>query len=255
MKYDAYVARLYDSYVNATFDIDFFLHETKEIGGEVLELMSGTGRVSVTLIKAGVKLTCVDHSPVMLSVLRKKLERGNSTASVRHMDVRNLDLGVKFNLIFIPFHSFSELLTESDQIKTLAGIYNHLTVAGRFICTLHNPHVRMKRVDGLLRLLRRCVLEDNGELLVWGIETLDRTRGIVNSLQIFEEYDAGGVMRQRRLFELQFCPLTRDEFEDLARSAGFRVVSLYGDYSYSVFKGETSPFMIWVLEKFTRESG
>ncbi len=64
MKFNDYgpVANLYDIYVPATFDFDFFINETTKSKGEVLELMSGTGRVSIPLLEAGVKLTCVDLS-------------------------------------------------------------------------------------------------------------------------------------------------------------------------------------------------
>ena len=48
-----YIADLYDIYVPVTFDIDFFVKETKRSSGEVLELMSGTGRVSIPLLEAG----------------------------------------------------------------------------------------------------------------------------------------------------------------------------------------------------------
>lgn len=70
-----YVADLYDVYVPATFDIDFFLKETGQTSGEVLELMSGTGRVSIPLLEAGVKLTCVDLSARSNEILEKKLKQ------------------------------------------------------------------------------------------------------------------------------------------------------------------------------------
>ena len=44
-------------------------------------------------------------------------------------------------------------------------------------------------------------------------------------------------------------PLSRGEFEELARSAGFSVTALFGDYSYSEFREDTGPFMLWVLER------
>jgi len=249
VKYDAYMAKLYDTHVNTAFDVPFFLNETKGVSGKVLELMSGTGRVSIPLIEAGVQLTCVDNSPEMLAVLREKLAERSLSASVRQMDVRNLDLGKQFELAFIPLHSFSELLTESDQLKTLAGIYDHLTKGGRFICTLRNPPVILERVDGLIRLQRRRELENKGELFVWGLQTLDQAKRIVRHLQFYEEYDASGVMQRRTLQEIQFCLLNRDEFEELAKSVGFRVTALYGDYSHSEFREDTSPFMLGVLEK------
>src|SRR5512138_2813426 len=105
------IASLYDIYVPATFDIDFFLNETKKSTGEVLELMSGTGRVSIPLLEAGVKLTCVDISSESNAVLRKKLSQKGLQADVYDMDVCALDLPKQFSMVIIPFHSFAHLVS------------------------------------------------------------------------------------------------------------------------------------------------
>ena len=63
------VAELYDAYVTTDFDVAFFLTEAHG-AKHVLELMSGTGRLSLPLIRAGARLTCVDNSPEMLAILR-----------------------------------------------------------------------------------------------------------------------------------------------------------------------------------------
>ncbi len=246
----ARIADLYDTYVRADFDIPFFLSETRKTSGEVLELMSGTGRVSLPLVEAGVRLTCVDVSPEMLARLRDKLEKRKLAASVYQIDVRELNLQKQFDLIFIPFHSFAELLSPSDQRKTLACIRNHLSAAGHFICTLHNPAVRLKRVDGQLRLWGNYSLENRqGTLLFWGLENHDADTRMVNGVELFEEYDANGIMRAKRMVELHFRIVEKREFENLAASVGFKVAALYGDYAYAEFQDETSPFMIWVLYK------
>ena len=164
------------------------------------------------------------------------------------MDVRSLDLSKQFELAFVPLRSFSELLTEADQMKTLTGIHDHLTEGGRFICTLQNPPVRRETVDGRLRLWRKRGL-GQGKLLVWGLQTLDADGRSVSCEQFFEEYDASGVMERRTLQELHYRLTESDEFAALARSAGFRVVSLYGGYTYSVFEQDASPDQVWVLEK------
>ncbi|UCC64193.1 MAG: class I SAM-dependent methyltransferase [Anaerolineae bacterium] len=246
----ARIADLYDVYVQTTFDISFFLNEAKKSAGEVLELTSGTGRVSIPLVEAGIHLTCVDSSPEMLAILREKLDRRGLSASVHRMDIRQLALGRRFDLIIIPFHSFAELLSPSDQRRTLVGIYDHLSESGRFICTLHNPPVRLRPADGRLRLRGRCSLEsDGGTLLLWGLETYDPEEGVVNGLQFFETYDPDGVMRSRRVLETRFRLLQKAGFEELVCAAGFEVVALYGDYAYAEFQEDKSPFMIWVLQK------
>lgn len=249
INYDA-VADLYDHYVQITLDVPFFVKEAGKVSGEVLELMAGTGRVSLPLIDAGVRLTCVDNSAEMLARLRAKLEERGLSAEVLQMDVRQLALGKKFAMVFIPFHSFSELLGEEEQYKVLAGVYTHLTDAGHFICTLHNPEVRRRRIDGQLRLWGKHPLDGRGDkLLLWGLEKIDSGTGIVEGVQLIELYDRNGVMQSRRLMETRFCLPDRDEFEAFARSAGFRIVNLYGDYSYAAFDQRSSPFMIWVMEK------
>ncbi len=244
------VADLYDSYVQTTLDVPFFLDHARKASGEVLELMSGTGRVSLPLIEAGERLTCVDASHDMLAVLREKLAKKKLVAPVYEMDVRELNLSKRFDLIFIPFHSFAELLTVSDQRKTLDRVREHLTDHGRFICTLHNPSVRLKRVDGQLRLWGNHPLANGcGTLLFWGMENYDPDTRIVNGIEFFEEYDPRGILRAKRMVELRFRIVQKNEFADLARTAGFKVAELYGDYDCSEFRDETSPFMIWMLEK------
>ncbi|HSN68315.1 MAG TPA: class I SAM-dependent methyltransferase, partial [Thermoanaerobaculia bacterium] len=56
--YDS-VAALYDAYITTDFDVAFFADEVRRSRGPVLELMSGTGRLSIPLIEAGAELTCV----------------------------------------------------------------------------------------------------------------------------------------------------------------------------------------------------
>ncbi|RIK74376.1 hypothetical protein DCC62_15450 [candidate division KSB1 bacterium] len=56
------IAEIYDVYVTANYDIPFFLSEIKPVQGPILELMAGTGRLSLPLIESGAKLTCVDSS-------------------------------------------------------------------------------------------------------------------------------------------------------------------------------------------------
>ena len=244
-----YVADLYDIYVPATFDIDFFITETKKTSGEVLELMSGTGRISIPLIEAGVKLTCVDLSAGLNAILEDKLQKMGLKADVYQMDVCELELQKKFDMVIIPFSSFAHITSPDDQRKALAHIRQHLIPGGIFICTLGNPKLRQKAVDGQLRLFRTYPLPDTqGQLLLWISEDIsDDDEQVVEAMQLYEEYDAKGVLQSKRLLELHFRLSKKDEFEELAKAAGFKVKALYGDYTYSEFSDD-SPAMIWFLE-------
>jgi len=244
------VADLYDIYVPVTFDIDFFLQETKKTSGEVLELMSGTGRVSLPLIEAGVKLTCVDFSAALNEILESKLRQKGLQADVYTMDIRQLALPQKFAMIIIPFHSFAHLTSPDDQKQALARIKQHLAPRATFICTLGNPKVRQKAVDGQYRLLRKYTIpETQGTLLLWVVENFSASDPqVVEAQQFYEQYDCTGVLISKRLLELHFRLTGKDEFDALAQAAGFAVKALYGDYAYAKFHEQSSPYMIWSLE-------
>jgi len=245
----ARVAEKYDSYVKSTFDLPFFLEEARKTDGPVLELMAGTGRVSIPLLEAGVPLTCVDSSPELLAILRRKLAERDLQAEVVQQDVAALDLPGRFALIILPFHSFSELLTVEDQRLALEHIHTHLTEGGRFICTLHNPPVRMKSEDGRLRLYGEFSLPEDGTLLLWGLSHYAPGNPLVSGLQLYEEYNDEGIMRQKTVLDVRFRLVEKDEFAALADAAGFTVSALYGNYDRSPFEEGNSPFMIWELRR------
>lgn len=241
------VAHLYDAYVTTDIDLPFFLKETKGCG-TVLELMAGTGRVSLPLLEVGINLTCVDNSRDMLTILREKLKQKGLSAIVHEMDVCELTLPGQYDLIILPFHSFSEIVGPEDQRKALTGIRNHLMKTGRFICTLHNPPVRLKSVTGVKKVYGEYPLPDNtGKLMLSAMETYNTDKHIVTGTQFYEIFDHNGVIRSKSSVDIQFYLHSKEEFEVLVRSEGFTVIDLYGDYSYHHFDPATSPFMIWLL--------
>lgn len=243
------LAYLYDFYVRADFDLQFFLDETRENSGKVLELMSGTGRVSLPLIEAGVNLTCVDSSKEMLDILRQKLQAKNLSAAVIEMDVCELSLDKQFDLIFIPFHSFAEIVARDRQCSALAKIYEHLSDNGRFICTLHNPNVRLKTADGSLKLLGKFALEEGRTLFLWSLANFDRRDRIVRGSQFYEIYDRQGQLHSKFFVDLEFYVHDRESFESLALEAGFQLESLYGSYAREEYDPAESPVIIEVLRK------
>jgi SAM-dependent methyltransferase len=72
------VADVYDLYVTSDLDVGFYVAEAGKVKGKVLELMCGTGRVSMPLLEAGVDLTCVDASEGMIARLKEDFAHGSS---------------------------------------------------------------------------------------------------------------------------------------------------------------------------------
>lgn len=241
-------ADLYDDIVRFEEDIPFFLEECRKVDGPVLELTSGTGRLSLPLAEAGVSLTCVDCSEEMLEILRGKLSRHRLRATVVRQDVRDLDLKTRFPLALMPFHAFAELVTERDRRRAIGSIRRSVSPRGRFVCTLHNPAVRLRSISPALTTVGRFPAARGSEVVLRTRLSFDEASGIVEGVQILEEIDAGGASRGERLVPVRFALLGPEAFEALARAGGFDVESLYGDYGRSPFDPEESPYMIWSLE-------
>jgi len=247
IRYDD-VADLYDLHVTIDRDVPFFVTEAQRVSGKVLELMAGTGRVSVPLVEAGVELTCVDASEGMLQRLRDKLRAKGLSAVVHRADIRDFDLRERFALALIPFHSFSEIVEPTDAERALDSVVRHLSPDGRVIVPLQNPPVRLREVDGALRLTSSNEI-DGGRLVVSGFERFDPLTRIVARTQFYELFDERGRLETKRMLEMRFRLMSRPEFEELVGQVGLEREALYGDYNYAEFDERTSPFMIWVLRR------
>jgi SAM-dependent methyltransferase len=243
------IAALYDVYARTDIDVAFFIQETRSFTN-VLELMSGTGRLSIPLIEAGIPLSCLDSSPEMLMFLQEKLKAKQLNALVYEMDVSALSLPARYDLIIIPFNSIAEISDPKQHGAALKAIHAHLVEGGRLICTLHNPPVRLRGVDGQLRVRGKFTLPNGeGALVLTAFENYDSNTRLVSGAQFYELYDAGGLLFSKRSLDLQFYLHDHDSFEKLAHACGFETYRLYGDYSWSEFDPEKSPLMIWLLTK------
>jgi SAM-dependent methyltransferase len=221
------------------------------VQGKVLELMCGTGRVSIPLLEAGVDLTCVDASAGMLARLEERLLARKLEARVVRADVRHLDLGEKeeFELVLVPFHSFSELASPRDRELAMRAVFGCLREGGRLVCPLHNPAIRARSADGALRFNSSSLTTDGGRLVISGFETLDESSGVVDRLQFYEFFDASNELLAKRVLSMRFALIDKRGFVELADSAGFVPVALYGDYGRNEYSEDSSPFMVWILEK------
>jgi SAM-dependent methyltransferase len=247
-----HVADLYDSYVRTEFDLSFWLKEAQAVDGKVLELTCGTGRISIPLLKAGIDLTCVDYAPGMLAVLRGKLEANGLTCPIYCQDMAELELPEFFSLIFIPFHSLSEVLEKKRHHLVLRRIHKHLIEGGIFICTLQNPAVRTISMNGSPTVVGKFPMEDGNTLVVQSLLTYDESTQIASGEQEYDVLANDGSLVDRRSLNMNFYLFRKSEFESLVIETGFEVLALYGDYDYRPFDEAKSPSMIWKLKKTAR---
>jgi SAM-dependent methyltransferase len=238
------LAPFYDRLVADDHDVAFFVTLSRQAPGKVIELMAGTGRVSVPVAAAGVTLTCVDSSPAMLSELRQKLLMLGLSAEVVQQDVTHLDLESRYALAFLAFNSFEELTADLDRDNLLRSVLTHLVPGGRFICTMHDPEVRLRDV-GPGRERQWRFEAHNGHQVILRLSTVfDKARSLVRGRQELHDLTNGEVIAD---LPLCFRLTSYEEFRSLAVQVGFNVEAVYGGFNCDRYTAGQSSSMVWVL--------
>lgn len=242
-----FVADIYDVYNTASYDIDFYVEKYKSFQGKAIELMAGTGRLSVPLLKSGINLDCLDISKGLLEHLSKKLTRENLNSTIICQDIRDLNLEHNYDLVIIAFNSFAEIVDENDQELVFESIKKILTPSGEFIFTLYNPVFRRKSINNNLALINELPLNDNK--LLFFMSSKENEGNIVEIKQFYELYDRQGNFLNKRMLDLQFSLITKEKIEKLIKKTDLKVTEFYGNFDLSQYNEKDSPFMIYVLKK------
>ncbi len=241
-----FVADLYDYYVTTDMDVGLYLELCKG-HRNILELMCGTGRVSLPLIREGFRLTCVDYSAQMLDVFRSKLKESDK-ANILCQDICRLELEERYDLAFIPFHSIMEITDKEKRKQALARIYEHLMPGGLFFCSLYNPAYRIKSADGSLKMLGRFEMDANRTLAVSFYNAYSEKESMIRGVQFYEIYGPDTRMLDKRMLDISFSVIPQDEMIEMAQNVGFILKELYGNYQMQPFCPE-SPFMHFLFVK------
>lgn len=258
------VARWYDLYVRTDLDCDFWVEEARRRPGRKLELMCGTGRLSLPVLRAGMALTCADYSLGQLEQFSKKLAAERLRADLVQADARALPFEAAFDAVFIGFQAFAELASEEDQRAGLASVRRALRPGGRLVLSLHNPAVRVPQLDGTwkdfgtvpipgtaqeLQVLARFGY-DSATQLASGIQRYrvlqdeppaSAHQGSFSAssdrLELVEEFD----------LTVRFRLISAEQFEALAAGCGMKVETWWGDYRRAPLDPARSPFLIAVV--------
>lgn len=224
-------ARLYDRlFPGGEQAVDFYRTEADRQGGSLLELGCGTGNKLIPIASDGHPCTGLELSPDMLAEAQRKAhERGVEVEWVQG-DMREFDLGRKFDLVFIAANSLLHLHEADDLVRCFRSVRRHLAPGARLIFDVFNPSVRMlAQADGVRH--RRDALS-----------FADPDRGVVH-VDVAETYDAAAQVTRGRWFfstdsdadfvvaPLEIRSIFPQELPLLLSLGGLRVVERFGDWS------------------------
>jgi SAM-dependent methyltransferase len=213
-------------------DVPFWKAFAAQAGGPVLELGCGTGRISMPLGRAGVRLVGIDRSEEMLIRARQRIARGRLASRVHLVrgDIRTLPFAEVpgFAAVLAPYGVLQSLLREKDLMSTLHAVHAALQPGGRFglelVADLPSWEEYRKRVS-LSGWRHR-----KGGAHVTLTETVRQDR--LKRLTIFDQEFAERRGRSTRVhrFSLTFRTLSVPQVSRRLHRAGFEVTALLGDY-------------------------
>ena len=115
-------------------DLPFYLELAEQIGGPILEVACGTGRVLLAIARKGIEIHGVDNSRPMLKILENALALESqdirNRVTLHEGDMRDFRLGKKFPLIIIPFRPMQHMHSVEDQLSALTTAAAHLSEDG-----------------------------------------------------------------------------------------------------------------------------
>lgn len=217
-------------------DVPRYLEIAAEVGGPILELCCGTGRVALPLARAGHQITGVDLSGQQLEQFRHNLARQEPQVRERvelvQQDVTQLDLGERtFGLAILAFNSLIMLSDFEKQRQALQALTRHMEVGGRVVIDVLNPMQLDIHGDNIPRpFVTRTNPRTGNTYTRFGMASPFDADQVQRLYGWYDELDAEGRV-YRRNFSWTWRPVFRHELVLMLNEAGFTVESLEGGHN------------------------
>ena len=212
-------------------DVGFWQRLATRVGGPVLELGCGTGRVSLPVARTTDLLVGVDRSAEMLARARRRLRRSRYGTRVRLVrgDIRALPFlsARPFQLAIAPYGILQSLLRDRDLTAALRSVGAALATGGTFGIDLVPDLAAWAEYENRVSLKGRRSPKGSHLTLIESVRQ-DRVR----RLTIFDQryVERRGAARAERRFSLTFRTMSVAQMTRRLDRAGLVVDAVMGDY-------------------------
>jgi len=117
-------------------DLQLWRELAAQVGGPILDLGSGTGRVALDLAAAGHDVTALDSDPVLLDELTRRAQERGLEVGPLQADARSLGSIGSFSLVIAPMQFLQIMGGAVGRAKLLAGVARCLAPGGRFAAAI-----------------------------------------------------------------------------------------------------------------------
>lgn len=224
-EYDSW-APVYDAWAaDMTEDVAHYVSLAREADGPIVELMVGSGRVAIEVVReTGKPVLGIDSSPAMLEIARER--SAGLPLELRFGDVREFELEEPAALIYVPYRSLLHLHGWHEKRQVFERVAASLRPGGRFAFNAFAfSHTIAARLDGTTQSQS-------------GVEHTLRYVPADNRIEIQRD-DAETI---------QIWWATKEEWDGLIDVAGLEIEALYGWFDRRPFDDESLEF-VYVTRK------
>ena len=200
-------------------------------GSLVLELACGSGRFAVPLAEAGLSVTGIDLSEPMLARARRTATERNVNIETHVLDMRDFDLGRRFETVMIAANSIMHLLTADDFRRFFQSVDRHLAPDGQFLFDCFVPSVGLLSHPGERQPMTTVRHAELGEISVEEIIDYDPVAQVARTTWFWST----GTAPDFEVMELELRQIFPQELPLLLETNGFRLVERFGDFERGPF--------------------
>jgi glycine/sarcosine N-methyltransferase len=224
----------------------------------VLDVACGGGHHAIALARQGYTVSGIDLSAEMIALAR--FNAAQADVSIRFEQAGLADIGARFTQTFDAVlclgNSLPHVLTETEQVASLAAMRGRLRAGGALVLQNLNYDLRWKNRPRFFAL--NSVTLDGRPVLVWRMADYHdpgtRVSGLAGpcpepGLITFHiatiEQDANGAWRASVKSTLQ-RPLFSSDLTRWLAQGGFKDITTFGGMDASPFAAESSPDLVIV---------
>lgn len=231
-----------EEHKNHALALDFFLAKAKQIGGQILEPMCGSGRFLIPLLEAGLDAEGFDGSEAMLTACTKKY----AGAPVSQQLVQNFSSNKRYDLIFIPYGSWGLITDLSEVQHGLAQLYTCLKPGGTLILEIETIASVPEHLGVWCRRTR--VRTDGSALALNALPTYNHQSQLFTACCRYESIVDGTVQATEEEYFRQYL-YREDELDGILAEAGFTEIKKFPAYDRSEVTTSRTPIMIYECRK------
>lgn len=185
---------------------------------DALELAVGTGRITLPLIRTGLRVDGIEQSRHMVDRLREKPD-GNRVEVVTG-DMSRVTTGRRYGLVYLVYNTIGNLLTQDDQVRCFQNAARHLDPGGVFVLECRVPSAPARPGH---QFVDAEVVEASHVVL--GVCRYDPVTQILDNNHV--RISAEGIVLEPIRLRLAHAP----EFDLMARIAGLRLRERWGGWN------------------------